>query len=841
MFRSASWVALLGLFFASGASGLIYEIVWMRLLSLTMSVTVYAVTTVLCAFMAGLALGAAIAGRVAHRVQRPMLAYGCIEMALAAVALITPTLLFHLGPVYASLHAALGGGTFGFAVARFLLAFAVLLVPSTLMGTTLPLLSRAVIQSAAAVGRGAGALYAVNTLGAVAGCVAAGFILIPNLGLSLTNGFAATVSLLVGISAVLLGRNLVTTTDAAEARHRAASTNVRIAYVAIAVSGFTALGYQVLWTRALEQFTHNSTYAYSAILATFLLGIAVGSAVAAPIVDKLRRPLLGLAVVELAIAGSVVAALLIYANMDRVSPLAVAALGGLGSWGQVVALIFVQASSVLLATTFLFGMTFPFVARVVVEHLDGVGERIATAYTANTAGSIFGSVVIGFLVLPVLGMQGTFLALAALNALVGLVLVWRATEGRGRVIAVGAVAALAVVTAALLPQQMFQKSFVRRFGPLPFYREEVTDTIMVTDDAKRGRMIRYGDGRGTAGTGTVKEDRFYAEIPMLLHERPLRVLNICFGVGNSLSSVSMHPVERIDSVELSPGVVDAAPFFASTNRDVLSDRRIHMTIADGRNFLLLSRDKYDIIRLDPPELHTAGVVNLYTKEFYELARDHLAPGGIFSIWVNVVMTPEEDLKHLVRTLNGVFPYVSVWHGPLYYSWVINGSMTPHDPDLERLVKKFTDPKIRSDMESIGVNDPFAFLSHFVFAGDDVKAWYGDGPIVTDDRTRLDFTVPRSLDSSYGFANANTDSWMADQMEQNLAVKTFFRKIQQMNAHKKPVLPHLANVEGAGFTQDQVRERMAAQAEAAAKKPVTTAPADASASPAPAPAASGAGA
>jgi len=840
-FGSASWLALLGLFFASGASGLIYEIVWMRLLSLTMSVTVYAVTTVLCAFMAGLALGAAIAGRFAHRVQRPMLAYGCIEIALAAVALATPTVLFHLGPVYASLHAALGGGTVGFAVARFLLAFGVLLVPSTLMGTTLPLLSRAVIQNAAAVGRGAGALYAVNTLGAVAGCVAAGFVLIPNLGLSLTNGFAATVSLLVGLTATILGRNLVTSTDAAEARHRAASASVRVAYLAIAVSGFTALGYQVLWTRALEQYTHNSTYAYSAILATFLLGIALGSAVAAPIVDRLRRPLLGLAVVELAIAGSVVAALLLYANMDRFSPAVAGVLGGLGSWGQVVTLIFAQASSVLLATTFLFGMTFPFVARVVVEHLDGVGERIATAYTANTVGSIFGSVVIGFLVLPVLGMQGTFLALATLNGIVGLVLVWRATEGSGRMVALGAVGALAVATAVLLPERLFEQSFVRRFGPLPFYREEVTDTIMVTDDPKRGRMIRYGDGRGTAGTGTVKEDRFYAQIPLLLHEKPLSVLNICFGVGNSLSSVTMHPVERIDSVELSPGVVDAAPFFADTNRDVLSDPRIRMTVADGRNFLLLSRDEYDIIRLDPPELHTAGVVNLYTREFYELARDHLAPGGIFSIWVNVVMTPEEDLKHLVRTLGEVFPYVSLWHGPLHYSWVINGSMTPHDPDLARLTEKFADPKVRADMESIGVGDPFAFLSHFVLAGDDVKAWAGDGPIVTDDRTRLDFTVPRSLDSSYGFANANTDSWMANQMEQNLAVKMFFRKIQQMSAHKKPVLPHLRNVERAGFTPEQVRDRMTAQAAAAAGQPVTTKPADAGARPAPAGAAAGAGA
>lgn len=824
MFRAASWLLLLALFFASGASGLIYEIVWMRLLSLTLSVTVYAVTTVLCAFMAGLALGAALAGRISHRVRRPLLAYGVVEIALALVALVTPTILFRLGPVYADLYEAFGGRGVGFGAARFFLAFGVLLVPSTLMGTTLPLLSRAVIDRPEVVGRGAGALYAINTLGAVGGCIAAGFVLIPNLGLAYTNGLAALVSLSVGICATILGRNLVATTDRVEARAVPASGTVRLAYLAIAVSGFTALGYQVLWTRGLEQYTHNSTYAYSAILATFLLGIAAGSAIAAPLADRLRRPLLGLGLVEIAISTSVVCALLVYANLDRISPLVAQAMGGLGSWGKVVTLIFVQSSSVLLITTFLFGMTFPFVARVVVEHLDSVGERIATAYTANTAGSIFGSVVVGFAILPQLGMVGAFLTLAALNVLVGLALVWRAGERRTRVAAASAVAALAGFTALFISPRLFEESFVRRFGPLLFYREEVTDTVMVTDDPERGRMIRYGDGRGTAGTGTVREDRMYAQIPLLLHPKPLRVLNICFGVGNSLSSVTIHPVEHIDSVELSPGVIDAAQHFLSTNRDVLKDPRIRMTIADGRNFLLLSKEKYDIIRLDPPELHTAGIVNLYTKEFYELARDHLAPGGIFSIWVNIVMTPEEDLRHLIRTVAEVFPYVSVWHGPMHYSWVVNGSLTPHDPDLARLVEKFSDPRIRAEMESIGVDDPFKFLSHFVFADEEARAFAGPGPIITDNRTRLDFTVPRSVDASFGFANANTDGWLADQIEKGFYVKNFFRKVAQMQRHKKSVLPHLENIEAAGFTVEEVEARLAAtkaQSEHATSSPRTS--------------------
>src|SRR5439155_19121127 len=162
---------------------------------------------------------------------------------------------------------------------------------------------------------------------------------------------------------------------------------------------------------------------------------------------------------------------------------------------------------------------------------------------------------------------------------------------------------------------------------------------------------------------------------------------------------------------------------------------------------------------EPPELHAVGVVNLYTREFLELARAHLEPGGIFSNWVNIVMTPEEDLRTVVRTTLAVFPYVSIWRGPFGYGWIINGSTAPHAPDLARLFRKFELPAVTADLDPVGVHDPFAFLSHFMMAGDEVREFAGPGPIVTDDRTRLDFTVPRSIDSSFGFTNPNTGDWL----------------------------------------------------------------------------------
>lgn len=801
------------LFLVSGATGLVYQVLWVRILTLTLSITVYAVATVLSAFMAGLGLGAWIGGRLADRLRRPLVAYGVAELGVAATAIVTPLVLFNLAPLYRVLYDTFGGSGVAFGAARFLLASSVLLLPCTLMGTTLPLLSRAVIPDARHAGRGAGALYAVNTFGAVAGCVLGGFLLIPTLGLSVSNAVAVALTATVGAVAVVAGRRGPLVVASANAGPAAPWSRIQLVAAAVwTLSGFTALGYEVIWTRALEQYTHNSVYAYSAMLATFLFGIAAGSAVAARVAPRLSQPMASLATIEIAIGLAVGAALLVYARLDQIAPAIASGMGGLHSWPRVIVLIFAQAALVMLPMTLLFGATFPVATRAVVSELAVAGRRIGQLYAANTVGAILGSVAVSFVLLPTLGMRGTFLALAAVNVGLGLLVLLATARGRARSWGMG-LCAVAAVALWLVPARLFEDSYARRFGKLLFYREQVTDTVMVTEDTQGERMIRYGDGRGTAGTMTAPEDRIYAHIPMLLHPEPRRVLSICFGVGNSLAAVALHPVEHVDAVELSPGVIDAARFFTRTNRAVLQDPRISLTIADGRNFLLATRETYDVIRLDPPELHTAGVVNLYTREFYELARARLRPGGIFSIWVNIVMTPEEDLRHLVRTVADVFPHVSIWDGPFRYSWVINGSMTPHRPDLVRLVALYGDGNLRSDLASSRAGDPYAFLGRFVMGDATARAFAGVGPLVTDDHTRLDFSVPRSLDSFFGFSNANTAGWLTQLMAHDVPMEVgayvFLRKIAHMGRLREPVTPFVTRVEEAGLDAATLSARIEA--------------------------------
>lgn len=815
---------LFALFFGSGVAALVYEVVWIRALSLVFSITVYSLTTVLCAFMAGLALGSMIGAFMADRSRRPLRVFGWLELGIGASGLLVPLLLFRLAPVYVALYDALGGGGAVFAASRFLLAFGVLLVPTTLMGVTLPLLSRAAIDRPEVAGRGAGGLYAANTLGGVTGCVLAGFLLIPQLGLYASSITAAAVNGLVAASALALGWNLrvARSGEAMQQPPRPMSGPGRLATLAYAVSGFTALGYEVLWTRALEPYTHNSTYAYSAMLATFLLGLALGSALSARAADRSPRPLMAMAFLQLALGANVLLALCVYMRFETLVPWMAKVMGGLDSWAHVLVLIFSEAGVTMLASTLLLGAMFPFVARLAVDSVAVVGRRVGSAYLANTVGSILGSLLVGFALLPWLGLRGSFVLLIAANlALAATLAFWSGGRRRDAAVATAAAGAVLVSALLLLPPDLFRETFEARYGSLLFYREEVTDTVMVTEDAKGGRVIRYADGRGTAGTKTIIEDRMYAHIPLLLHPHPRRMLQIGFGVGNTLSSALQHPLERATCVELSPGVIDAAPFFVESNRSVLEDPRVRLVIHDGRNFLLTSHERFDVIRMDPPELHTAGVVNLYTREFFELAVAHLEPNGIFSTWINAVMTPEEDIRALLRTLRSVFPYVSVWHGPARYSWVMNASLTPHDPDLVLLQQRFSDPRVRADLESIGIADPFDFLDHFVMTGSDLDTYAGTGPLVVDDHTRIDFTVPRSANAFYGIANFNTSYWLVDFMEGEVgsqAGKLFLRVVAERSRRKTPVVPHVHNYADAGYERADLEARLGRAAPRRKRKP-----------------------
>lgn len=791
-------LAIIAVFFFSGAAGLVYEIVWMRSLALIFGVTTYAVATVLATFMGGLALGSYVFGGWADdRRRSPLLVYAVLEAGVGLYALLVPTMLAALRTAYIALaqlelpYSLLAFGRAG-------LAGAVLLPPSMLMGGTFPILVRFLVRSQSDVGRAAGILYFVNTAGALVGCMGAGFFLIERFGLLGTTRLTAAVSLAAAIAAALLARRVDTPVEPEPDRSAAPpsaldglrASTVRMALVCIGVSGFTSLAYEVLWTRALLRYVYNSTYAFTTMLATFLAGIALGSALHAALLRGRKRPLLLFALLEAGIGLGFALSAGLFLDLQRIST---AMLGSdvVGSFGVSVLTMFVHASLILLLPAVCLGATVPLATEICVRGLSHLGGSVGRVYAVNTLGAILGSLGAGFVLIPILGMHQTLTALIGTNFLLALLLVAVGGESARFRFGVGAtVVACGIGIAALLPADLFTRNYTSPGNKIIFYREGVTDTVAVIEGKSGPRAIVYEDRRGTSGTTSYPWNYLLGHLPMLLHPgEPRTVLHICFGVGNSLSAVVAHEsLERVDNVELSPHVLEAAQYFW-TNDEVLSHPKVRTIIDDGRNFVMASRERYDVIVLEPPQTFTSGVINLYTREFYRDAEARLAPDGLMMQWVPYAESPLDEERMLFRAFYDVFPNSTAWRlregGPILFV----GTKRPLEIDYQRLRERMRRGQVGKDLELIEMDDVDHLLALFVFDTPAFREFALKAPPVTDDRTVLDFSMPRYVGSGYGRAALNTNV----NFGQNLPFHAILERRQWYFEHRSSVVPLLTNL------------------------------------------------
>jgi spermidine synthase len=750
---------VLTLFLASGAAGLVYQVVWTRQLSLIFGVTTYAAATVLATFMGGLALGSYVFGRWIDRRGSPLLAYAALEAGVGVYALAVPHLFAALEPAYVLLRQ-LDLSYPVLALARACLAGGVLLLPTTLMGGTFPILVRLFVLARGELGRVVGVLYFINTVGALAGCLAAGFFLISRFGLARTTWIAAATSIGVAGIAALIHRRLGSGVGAPETAPRPQPTThelspamARLVLLAIGVSGFTSLAYEVVWTRALLRYLYNSTYAFTTMLATFLAGIALGSALHAAWLRGRRRPVLVFALLELLVGLGFLLSSLLFADLRAISD-AILGQSLVQSFGESVFAMFLRASLILMLPAVFLGATVPLATELCARGLDTVGGTVGRVYAVNTFGAILGSLAAAFLLIPTFGMQGSLIFLIGLNLLLAWLLAVADAGTLPRQVAVGTTLALVSVSALLLaPQDLFRRTFAPEGTKIVFYREGTTDTVGVVEWPNGQLVIQYEDQRGTASTATFSWNYFFGHLPMLLHPgEPRRVLHICFGVGNSLSAIAAHDsVERVDSVELSPHVLDAARYFW-TNSEVLSNPKVRTIIDDGRNYVLASREMYDVIELEPPETFTAGVINLYTREFYEDAKARLAPDGVMLQWVPIGEAPLDGERMLFRAFYDVFPHATAWQQLVGGPMLLVGTHQPLRIDYERLKARMAEPRVRRDLELAGITSADDLLRFFTFDEEAFREFALAAPPVTDDHTVLDFTMPYFLGSGFGLGS-----------------------------------------------------------------------------------------
>ena len=750
---------LLGLFFASGACGLVYQQLWLRQLSLVFGVTVHAVATVLAAFFSGLALGSVLAGRRVDRTRRPLHWYGVIEVLVGVLALALPTVFELVENAYVGLAGVLPDWTGVRTGVRFVLSFVVLLVPATLLGASLPVVVKSSLLRTRRLGERASLLYATNTAGAIVGTVASGFFLIGQLGVLASFRLAAVVNIAVGLVALICSRSweqadaevtpVPTTADAAAAGADAGAANEAtdgqrtLVLAVFGLSGFVTLALEVVWFRVLVIYLESNTYAFTIMLATVLAGIAIGSYVAVPVLRRARLDRLRLlAAIEVGVALAALASFWLlarsYGLANNARDLVDAAEGNLR-------FMLVTSALAILPTTLLMGLAFPVALRVFAgrpDHADDdTGARVGLFYGVNVAGGIAGSLVAGFGLVPVLGARRSLLVVATLLVASGITLAWVAAAPRLRWAVTGGVAAVFVLGAALAVPDPYEAALDHRYPDDRFlWFEEGAQTTVAIGEQPDGTRVMYLDGLHQANDNpdTVRGQSLVGRLAMTLHPDPERALVIGLGGGATAGAVSAFPGVEVDVVEVAREVVEGAEFFDAVNFGVVDRANVDIRVDDGRNYLLTTDERYDVITADIILPEHAGAGKLWSVEYWELTRDALADGGIMLQWVAAHRSTAE-YQMILRSFLRVYPHATLWAD----GSMLVGTKEPLRLDRADLEAKLADPDIAELLADAGFTDVDALLARYTNGPAEIRAFVGDGPLLTDDHPRLEYF--RSLD------------------------------------------------------------------------------------------------
>jgi len=769
------------LFAASGAAALIYEVVWTRLLTLQMGHGIAAASTVLAAFMGGLAIGAAVAGRRGGRLspQRALMVYAGLELAIGVLALLLPFALTAVRPLLVGAYADGEGGS-SFAFLRLATSVLLLAAPAAAMGATFPIASRWMVRGAASAAQDAGGLYAANALGAAAGAVLAGFVLIPALGLNGSTWVGVALNITAAAGAFAIARSAVPSADTAsdaiapkKAEPKGSAPRPQtegrpwLAALALGASGFASLTLQVVWTRLLVQILGPTTYAFSIVVAIFIIGLAAGAAIGSWLVTRVRSAAAGLAIGMLISAGLSLAAA---ASVDW-SLLAMAEIVARPEYRFADVLLrgVLLVTGLLLPMTIAFGTAFPFAVALAAGRDEAVTESLGRIYAVNTVGAIAGALLAGFVLVPEIGLHLTIRVVAAVVGVAAVATLVLAGQGRGR-LAGFALAAVVLVAGVVLPpwDRLLLSSGAYKYaaamrgpsletslaaGELLSYREGASGTVAVRRLA--GTVSLAIDGKVDASNaGDMLTQRLLAHVPLLLHPSPKRVAILGLGSGVTLGSALTHPLEAATVLEISPEVVDASRFFEAENHQALADPRTRVIVGDGRTHLMLGREQYDVIVSEPSNPWMAGIASLFTREFFEGAKARLAPGGVLCQWAHTYDISRDDLRSIVATFLTAFPDGTMWLvGDA--DVLLVGATGPMDDRIAGIAEAWKRPGVAEDLASVGAREPYSITSLFVAQGAALKAWADGAPLQTDDRTRLEFSGPRNIFGASRDDNATT--------------------------------------------------------------------------------------
>lgn len=773
MTRSIRW--LLGIsFFLSGGTALVYQVLWARHLQYFFGSTTEAVSTILAVFMAGLGLGAWWLGRRIDRSVSALRFYGLLEIGIGIYGIVSGPLLGFAGGIYA---AAGEISPFVGMILKIVLSAIVLFPPCFLMGGTLPALLRAVSDSRDTARRFVGVFYAANLLGAVVGTLASGFLLLENLGLAGTAILAGCFNLAIGLVVVLVSRQTDSETPVGEEEDEgdesgladlARSKTGLYVLIGLFVSGATVMAYEIAFTRVLVLVFGVSAYAFTVVLAVFLLGLGIGAAVYERWAGRHEVHAIQFAWSQVLVALLGAGALALVPATPRLV-LYLRQVPGLG-FGQLLAGKAAFATAILLPLAVVAGLGVPILIGSLVRDLRVLGSVVGRAYLVNTVGTVAGSLLTGFVLIAAVGTEGTVRAVLFANAVTGLagVLLLRGTA-RARILGLtGAIAAgLLVLTVAPWPPTLFVFSDVYAGGSVAatpmeiedrlrstpneilFFREGRNATVAITQTPSSRSLVVNGHPDGSDSPTDMSTQVMLGAIPLAIHPSPTEVLVVGFGTGVSARSAARLPeVERIDVLEIEKAVVDASPYFHHVNGAVEEDPRVRIVLADARSFIAATDGRYDVVVSEPSNPWRAGVANLFTADFFEAAKERMKPGGIFAQWMHLYFIEADEFRMVLRTLASVFGEVQVW-------WLDEGDVvilaSDSRPVLQRarfdtlLDGEFRDDRIRFS----GSSTLEEFYAHYLVGTAAVASFAGEGEIHTDVRPYLEYRAPRGIERSDG--------------------------------------------------------------------------------------------
>jgi len=766
-----SWVIYTCLF-ASGAASLVYELIWFRHLALVFGASLYALSAVLCAFMTGLAGGAWIMGWVLGRTSvelepnKLIRFYGLLEGLIGLYALCFPLVLDLLQGLYPLILPASGEVGLTVHLFEFFLSTLLMFPATLLMGASLPLVGCWVTNNQTEkIFTQVSLLYGINTFGAVFGCLFAQFFAIRLWGVQGTTCFAIALNILVlmlccsraRIFYVVEPSSHETRKHQDEQEAKFSPTTGLLVIFMFAYSGMASLSSEILWTRILVFPMGSTLYSFALILATFLSGIALGSLTANKLLGRCHRVLKFVAI-EISIGIFCISILPVLTNLTEWTSVADSYFYSLDSSPEKIILIRSLFAFVLMfPPTLGFGLLFPLVNHICSYRFKGVGKVLGNTYSINTIGAVLGTILTPFMFIPLWGIRLSLYGIYALLIFFGVYILTRLREFKP----FSSVIMLSMVFFILVfgkgywvpnigTQKPGQGNFARLEVNIPSdrihlldYQEGEYSTISVVEDKESGARTIYLDGFSTATVSSFFSGSTYMQamgfVPLMLHPIPKKVLVIGFGTGNTLGTVSLFPDVEVHGVEIDKNVLKFSKWFSRWNHDVLNRSNTKMFVQDGRAFLKWSESKYDVIIMEPMSPLQAGVVNLYTKEFYELALSRLKENGLLVQWLPLHLVGPEDARSITYTFHKVFPEFSVWNSFLTRIVMLVGSRKPVELNKKNFDKLIDNTEIQQIAKEMKVESFLDFADFYITEGKRLSPFLEGAGEITDDLPLIEFS------------------------------------------------------------------------------------------------------